>query len=208
MRIAFGLARPDAGRILLDGTERSFRSPADAIAAGVGMVHQHFTNVAAMTVAENVALGRAGSYHPREAADRVRSIGDRIGLHLDPRQSAGSLGVGAQQRLEIVKALAREARILILDEPTAVLAPAEADDLLSRLRTFADSGHAVVIITHKLREALTVADDVTVLRHGRAVLMARAADVSADVLATAMVGESSAAPSIPPKPALGEVVLR
>src|SRR5262249_55592735 len=124
MRIAFGLARPDAGRILLDGTERSFRSPADAIAAGVGMLHQHFTNVAAMTVAENVALGGAGSYHPREAADRVRSIGDRTGLHLDPLQAAGSLGVGAQQRLEYVNELAREARTLPLDRTAGASAPA------------------------------------------------------------------------------------
>src|ERR1051326_5013590 len=151
MRVTFGLLRPDAGRVLVDGRETDFRSPADAIRAGIGMVHQHFTNVPAMTVAENIALGGHGRYSRKEAVARVRDLTERTQLPLDPEALAGSLGVGAQQRLEILKALSRDSRILILDEPTAVLAPAEARDLLRWLRAFADDGGSVVLITHKLR---------------------------------------------------------
>lgn len=189
MRVAFGMLVPDAGEIRIDGSVRHFASSADAIEAGVGMVHQHFTNVPAMTVAENVALGRRGRYDAGRAAAHVQEIGARTGLTLDPTARAGELSVGAQQRLEIVKALGRDARVLILDEPTAVLAPSETDDLLRWLRTFADAGNAVVLITHKLREALAVADDVTVMRRGREVLSSPAAAMSADTLAIAIVGE-------------------
>ena len=188
MRIAFGLMRPDAGVVLVDGRERRFASPAEAIAAGLGMVHQHFTLVPAMTVAENVALGGTGRYDAASAAERVREVGRRSGLALEPGSRVASLSVGAQQRLEIVKALARNARILILDEPTAVLAPAEASDLLRWLRSFADGGGSVVLITHKLRDALAVSDDVTVLRRGAAVTTASSAESSESALATAMLG--------------------
>lgn len=190
MRVAFGLLQPDAGTIRVRGVERRLRSPADAIALGVGMVHQHFTNVAAMTVAENVSLGGHGLYDARAAVERVRALGERTGLVLDPAASAGDLPVGAQQRLEILKALARDARLLILDEPTAVLAPGEADDLLAWLRRFADAGNAVMLITHKLREALSIADDVTVMRQGRRVLAAAARELTAAQLATAIVGDA------------------
>src|SRR5947207_6195772 len=162
MRIAFGLIQPDAGRILLNGQEVRFPSPASAIDAGIGMVHQHFSNVPAMTVAENVALGGHGSFEPARAARRVVEIGSQTGLDLNPLTRVESLPVGAQQRLEILKALAREARTLILDEPTAVLAPSEAGELLRWLRAFAERGNAVILITHKLDEALAVADVVTV----------------------------------------------
>lgn len=192
MRVTFGLLRADKGRVLLDGRETNFRSPADAISAGIGMVHQHFTNVPAMTVAENLALGRHGRYMHKTAADRVRDLTERTQLPLDPEALAGSLSVGAQQRLEILKALSRDSRILILDEPTAVLAPAEARDLLKWLRAFADAGGAVVLITHKLSEALAAADDVTVLRHGRTVLTTPAASSSPDDLARSMLGETPA----------------
>ncbi len=188
MRVAFGLERPDGGEVRVGGRRVSFASPADAIAAGLGMVHQHFAIVPAMTVAENVALGGAGRYDVREVAERVRAVGRETGLVLDPNARAGALGVGAQQRLEIVKALVREARVLILDEPTAVLAPAEAAELLRWVRGFADRGGAAVLITHKLREALAVADDVTVLRRGRTVHASSAAAVSADALALTMTG--------------------
>jgi NAD(P)-dependent dehydrogenase (short-subunit alcohol dehydrogenase family) len=140
------------------------------------MVHQHFTFVPAMTVAENVAL--AGGARHGAARERVRVIAEETGLVLDPDARAGELPVGAQQRLEIVKALARSARVLILDEPTAVLAPAEVAALAAVLRRFAANGGAVVVITHKLREALEVADDVTVLRRGRTVLTGAARALS------------------------------
>jgi simple sugar transport system ATP-binding protein len=175
MRVAFGLVRPDAGAVRVFGEDRQFASPADAIAAGVGMVHQHFTLVPAMTVAENVALGGRGAYRPREAAERVRAVGADTGLVLDPAARAGGLPVAAQQRLEIVKALARAARVLILDEPGAVLTPAESDDVLRWLRRWVDAGghatpRAAVLVTHKLRDALRHTDDVTVLRRGARVL--------------------------------------
>jgi len=198
MRIAFGLIRPDAGDVFAAGSMRPITSATDAIDAGIGMVHQHFSNVPALTVAENVALGGRGRFDRRGAAARVDEIGERTGLHLEPHARVDSLSVGAQQRLEIVKALAREARILILDEPTAVLAPVEAEDLLRWLRAFADEGHAVVLITHKLAEALAVADDVTVLRHGRVVLDAHAADLTPRGLAAALLGDELVA--TPPAP--------
>ena len=190
MRVTFGLLRPDAGRVRLDGRETDFHSPADAIRARIGMVHQHFTNVPAMTVAENIALGGHGRYSHKNAVGRVRDLTERTQLPLDPEALAGSLSVGAQQRLEILKALARDSRILILDEPTAVLAPAEARDLLTWVRSFADAGGAVVLITHKLSEALGAADDVTVLRRGRTVRTTPASSSSPDDLARSMLGET------------------
>jgi simple sugar transport system ATP-binding protein len=188
MRVAFGLLTPSAGRITLRGQQVTVPSPAAALAHGIGMVHQHYTLVPAMTVAENVALGGHGRFDPKRAAARVREVAERAGLALDPEARVDALTVGAQQRCEIVKALARDVELLILDEPTAVLAPPEAADLLAWMRTFADSGHAVVLITHKLRDALAIADDVTVLRHGRTVLTTRAADATQELLRTAMVG--------------------
>ncbi|HEY7395080.1 MAG TPA: ATP-binding cassette domain-containing protein [Gemmatimonadaceae bacterium] len=186
MRIAFGLIAPDAGQAMAG--DRPVRSASDAIAAGIGMVHQHFTNVPAMGVAENVALGEHGRFDAERAAKRVDEIGSRTGLVLDPHRVAGELSVGAQQRLEIVKALARNARTLILDEPTAVLAPREIEELLAWLRHFADAGNAVVLITHKLREALAIADDVTVLRRGSVVLSGAANAVTLDSVSAALLG--------------------
>ncbi len=210
MRVAFGLLTPDAGVVRVRGAEQRIGSPAAALALGLGMVHQHFTLVPAMTVAENVALGGAGRFDPHAAAQRVREIGERTGLGIDPTARVSSLTVGAQQRCEIVKALARDVEVLILDEPTAVLAPQEATELLHWLRQFTDDGHAVVLITHKLREALAVADDVTVLRRGRTVLTAAARDMSQDTLRTAMVGDAagetlyvSATGTAPPRGVVG-----
>ena len=188
MRVAFGLVRPDGGTVHVDGAARRFASSAEAIAAGLGMVHQHFSLVAAMTVAENVSLGGRGPFDRRRTASLVRRVGEELGLPVDPEARVGSLGVGAQQRVEIVKTLSRAARTLILDEPTAVLAPQEAADLLAWLRRFADGGRSAVLITHKLREALAVADDVTVLRRGRTVFTAGAGAVSEASLAEAMLG--------------------
>ncbi len=188
MRIAFGLIRADAGTVAVDGQVMTARSPLDAIARGVGMVHQHFTIVPAMSIAENVALGGRGRYRRETAAETVRRIGVETGLVLDPNARAGDLPVGAQQRLEIVKALARGARVLVLDEPTAVLAPTEAADLLRMLRRFTTGGGAVVLITHKLREALDAADTITVLRRGRSVWTGAPGKTDEEALARLTVG--------------------
>jgi len=173
MRLAFGMAQPDTGTIQVDGQLCVWRSSADALRAGVGMVHQHFLLVPAMTVAENISLGRGGmfsGFDPRAAAERVAALVAETGLAIDPAARAGELPVGAQQRLEILKALSHDARVLILDEPTAVLSPQETQDLYAWLRRFVESGRTVVLITHKVREALQIADDITVLRRGRTVL--------------------------------------
>jgi len=190
MRVAFGLERADHGETLAGSPRRPIHSPGEAIAAGLGMVHQHFTNVPAMTVAENVALGGSGRFDEDAVARTITDIGERTGLRLDPRELAGSLSVAGQQRLEIVKSLAQGARALILDEPTAVLAPTEAAELLEWLRRFADAGNAAVLITHRLDEALRVADEVTVLRRGRRVLHAAASSVDRTRVSEAMIGES------------------
>ena len=191
VRIAFGLVRPDAGTMEIDGTTRRFPHSAAAIAAGIGMVHQHFSLVPAMTAAENVALGGHGRFDPARAAETLRAVAASAGLAIDPEARVDELPVAAQQRLEILKALVRGARLLMLDEPTAVLAPREIDELMAWLRRFVAEGNAAVLITHKLREALAVADEVTVLRRGRTVLTRPARETSAEELAAAMVGAST-----------------
>jgi simple sugar transport system ATP-binding protein len=191
MHVAFGLVLPDAGVIRVRGERIAITSPSDAMAAGIGMVHQHFTLVPAMTVAENLVLGGRGILRPEVMFAAVREIARTTGFALDPGALVETLAVGAQQRVEIAKALARHARILILDEPTAVLAPAETEDLLRWIRGFADAGNAAILITHKLHEALAVADTVTVLRQGRVVYTGAAADTSARKLSAAMIGEDT-----------------
>lgn len=216
MRIAYGLDRSDAGAVELDGQAVRLRTPADAIAHGVGMVQQHFSLVPAMTVADNMALGGRGRYHPRAAAERVRVLAQRTSLSIDPEARVGDLPPAAQQKLELLKLFARQTRILILDEPTAVLAPSEALELMTLLRRVANDGGAVVLVTHKLREALAVADEVTVLRRGRTVLTTSAREISEEDLARAMfpdgaVGEPSSSSPRTPGPlvaALRDVELR
>ena len=216
MRIAYGLDRPDSGVLELDGRAVRLRTPADAIACGIGMVQQHFALVPPMTVADNVALGGRGRYHPRESADHVRALAERTGLRIDPAARVRDLPPAAQQKLELLKIFSRDARILILDEPTAVLAPAEAVELMALLRRTADDGGAVVLVTHKLREALAIADDVTVLRRGETVLTTRASAISEDQLARAMFPDGAApeAPTLlaretgPPVAELRDVELR
>jgi simple sugar transport system ATP-binding protein len=178
MRIAYGLERPDSGIVQLAGETVTLRAAADAIERGVGMVQQHFSLVPAMTVAENVALGRQGRFRPRGAAEHVRVLARQMSLEIDPESRAGDLSVAAQQKLELLKMFSREARTLILDEPTAVLAPTEARELMVLVRRVADEGGAVVLVTHKLREALAVADEVTVLRRGQTVLTTPAHTIS------------------------------
>ncbi len=202
MRVAFGLVQPEAGSIALSGQTFKFASPSAALAAGMGMVHQHFTLVPAMTVAENVALGGRGRFSVKEWAARVKEIGQRTGLVLDPFARVSELSVGAQQRCEIVKALSRDVRVLILDEPTAVLAPSEAQELLRWVKNFARAGHAVVLITHKLRDALAVATNVTVLRRGQSVLNAGVSDTSETALAAAMLGSIQRPGSLKSDPAI------
>ncbi|MBA3891196.1 MAG: ATP-binding cassette domain-containing protein, partial [Gemmatimonadaceae bacterium] len=189
MRIAFGLVGADAGTVLVSGTPVGIRSPSDAIGHGIGMVHQHFNLIPAMTVAENVALGGHGLLDLPRVRRELGELATASGLPLDPDALVDTLSVAQQQRLEIVKALSRAARVLILDEPTAVLAPAESDELLRWLRAYVSRGNAAVLITHKLREAIAAADDITVLRRGRVVLHA-AAMPTAEALTAAMLGEA------------------
>jgi ABC-type uncharacterized transport system ATPase subunit len=198
MRIAAGLLQPDAGVVRVAGLERVGLSPRAARRLGVGMVHQHFTSVPAFTVAENVALAAGWPVAREPLRRRVEELSGRIGLPLDPDAQVERLSVGLKQRLEILKALAADARILLLDEPTAVLAPAEVDDLLRMVRRFTASGGAAVLITHKLDEALAAADRVTVLRRGEVVLVGELAEQTAASLAAAMVGESGVERSAAP----------
>ncbi|MEO8560473.1 MAG: ATP-binding cassette domain-containing protein [bacterium] len=191
MRIVYGLVHADACTMRIDGMPATVANPSDAIARGIGMVHQHFTLVPVMSVVENIALGSRGRLNVAQVAKRVVEIAARTGFSLDPWARVESLSIGAQQRVEITKALARNARTLILDEPTAVLAPAESTALLRWLRSYADAGNTVVLITHKLHEALAVADDVTVLRRGRTVLAQPAATTSIAALSDAMLGSGA-----------------
>jgi len=191
MHVASGMTAPDTGAVLVDGAPRRLKSPRDARAAGIGLVHQHFTSIAALTVAENVALFAGWDVRPRELALRVTALTKRLNLPVDPGALAGTLPVALLQRLEIVKALAGDARVLLLDEPTGVLAPSEAEELLARARAFAESGGAVVLITHKLDEALRGAHRVTVLRRGRVVLERRVEGLGAGELTQAMIGDAA-----------------
>src|SRR6478672_1994298 len=173
MNVLYGLLQPDEGEIRLDGEPVQIDSPRRAIGLGIGMVHQHFMLVPVMTVAENLVLGSEPRKGPMldlaSAAARTREISERFGLAVDPDAKVEDLGVGAQQRVEILRALFRDAKVLVLDEPTAVLTAQEAEDLFRVLRTLRDEGTGVVFISHKLNEVLDVSDRVTVLRRGKKV---------------------------------------
>jgi ABC-type uncharacterized transport system ATPase subunit len=189
-----GLYRPDAGEILLGGTPVSFSSPRDALEAGIGMVHQHFRLVPPFSVAENVILGdhrgegKKFMVHPRRIERRVAELGERYRIAVDPRARVWQLSLGEQQRVEILKALYREAQILILDEPTAVLTPQEAESLFQTLRVMAAEGRTVIFISHKLHEVKAVADRVTVLRDGKTIETVETASATPRSLAALMVG--------------------
>jgi len=208
MRIAAGLLRPDDGAMMFDGTSLRLRSPRDARRHGIGMVHQHSTAVPALTVMENIALAAGWPVAPGPLRRRVEALTARLELPLEPAATAASLSVGLKQRLEIVKALASNARVLLLDEPTAVLSPAEAEELLRFARAFAAEGGAVALITHKLDEALAAADRVTVMRQGAVTLAAPRAEVTAERLTEAMIGGSVGAPSAPVRVEGGKVLVR
>ncbi|HZH31946.1 MAG TPA: ABC transporter ATP-binding protein [Pyrinomonadaceae bacterium] len=192
MRIAYGFYAADSGDILVDGEVRRISTPHDAIALGVGMVHQHFMLVETMTVAENIVLGAEtggiASLDLRKAAVEIRALSDEFKLAVDPNATVESLSVGQQQRVELLKALYRRARLLILDEPTAVLTPPEVEEFFTILRRMREQGKTVVIITHKLSEVLAISDDVTVMRDGRVVGHVRTEETSAAELARLMVG--------------------
>ncbi|MBC7326068.1 MAG: ATP-binding cassette domain-containing protein, partial [Moorella sp. (in: Bacteria)] len=185
-----GLYRPDGGEIYIDGRRVNFRSPRDAIAAGIGMVHQHFRLVAPFTVAENVALGLKGGLklNLSKLAAEVEALSQEYGLKVDAQARIWQLSVGEQQRVEIIKLLYRHARVLILDEPTAVLTPREARDLYQTLKKMAARGCAVIFITHKLQEVMDAADTITILRGGKTVATVKKSETSEQELARMMVG--------------------
>jgi simple sugar transport system ATP-binding protein len=194
MNVLYGLYDADEGEILIDGRPVHFAGPGDAMAAGIGMVHQHFMLVPVFTVAENVVLGnepvRAGGLiNLAQARKRVKEISDRFGFDVDPDAMVEDLSVGAQQRVEIIKALSRRAEVLILDEPTAVLTPQETDELIEIMRQLKASGTSIVFITHKLREVRAVADRITVIRRG-AVVGSAEPTASQTELASLMVGRA------------------
>jgi ABC-type uncharacterized transport system ATPase subunit len=192
MRQLYGLYKPDEGQILINGEPMVFHSPADAIRAGIGMIHQHFMLVPTLTVAENVALGLKSTREPRldldRVAKRVEELSKIYGLKVDPSAHVWQLAVGEQQRVEILKALYRGASLIILDEPTAVLTPQEVDDLFVTFRRMAQEGHALIFISHKLHEVIAISDRVTVLRDGRSVETRSAKGVTRKELAQMMVG--------------------
>lgn len=210
MRILYGLTRADAGVTLIDGRQVTIHSPKHAIAAGIGMVTQHFALVKPMTVAENVVLGATDGVRVRldVAARDVAEAAERFGIRADPPARVGALSVGEQQRVEILKALYRDCRVLILDEPTAVLVPQEVEALFATLRRLCADGIAVVFISHKLHEVRQISRRVTVLRRGAVVGTYATADVDDRELATLMVGRTIRPLQRPQAPASGVAVLR
>ena len=212
MKVLYGMERPDEGTLEIDGRPVSFGSPADAIAAGVGMVHQHFMLADNLSVLENVVVGseptrRGGMLDLGAARRRIMEISGRYGLEIAPDRLVEELGVGDRQRVEIVKVLYRGARILILDEPTAVLVPQEVDELFGNLRELRTEGLTVLFISHKLDEVLKVADAITVIRRGTTVATLAPGGVTARSLAQLMVGSELPSPETRESTVTGEVAL-
>jgi general nucleoside transport system ATP-binding protein len=211
MNVLYGLYRADEGEILLDDEVQHFTGPGDAIAAGIGMVHQHFMLIPVFTVAENVMLGNeatgfAGSLDLDAASKRVAEISKQFGFHVNPSSVIEDLPVGVQQRVEIIKALSRDAQVLVFDEPTAVLTPQETDELMGTMRQLKEAGKAIVFITHKLREVREVADKITVIRLGKVVGEA-SPTASNQELAAMMVGRPVELTVHKDAPQLGEDAL-
>jgi general nucleoside transport system ATP-binding protein len=200
MKILYGMQRPDEGTIRIDGEDAAFRSPKDAIAAGIGMVHQHFMLAENLTVLENVILGseptRLGRIDFGDARRRIEELSRTQGTALDPDRPVAELSVGEKQRVEIVKVLYRGARILILDEPTGVLVPQEVDELFANLRELTAQGVTIVFISHKLDEVLAIADSITVMRRGRTVATVEPSETTPRGLAELMVGSELPTPEI------------
>src|SRR5919107_1004675 len=211
MRIAYGFYTADGGEIIVDGQPRQINSPHDAIALGIGMVHQHFMLVETMTVAENIVLGaEPGSglaLDLKSAGAQIRQLSEEFKLAVNPNEPIEHLSVGQQQRVELLKALYRHARLLILDEPTAVLTPQEVEEFFAILRRMREQGKTVIIITHKLSEVLAISDDVTVMRDGRVVGRVKTAETNAAELARMMVGRDVLLRVEKPDARPGETVL-
>jgi len=208
MRIAYGFYTPDSGEILVDGHVHDIRSPHDAIALGIGMVHQHFMLVEPMTVAENIVLGSepgtALALDMKTAANEIRKLSEEFKLAVNPNAIVEHLSVGQQQRVELLKALFRHAKLLILDEPTAVLTPLEVEEFFTILRRMREQGKTVIIITHKLSEVLAISDEVTVMRDGKVVGRVQTKDTNAAELARMMVGREVLLRVEKPEPKVGE----
>jgi ABC-type uncharacterized transport system ATPase subunit len=211
MRIAYGFYTADDGEILVDGEVRRIESPHDAIALGIGMVHQHFMLVEPMTVAENIVLGAepgsALALDLSRAGKEIRALSDEFKLSIDPFATIENLSVGQQQRVELLKALYRQARFLILDEPTAVLTPQEVEEFFTILRRMREQGKTIIIITHKLSEVLAISDEVTIMRDGHVVGELKTSETNAAELARLMVGRDVLLRIEKPEATVGETVL-
>src|SRR5262245_50996 len=210
MKILYGLYRPNEGRILVDGRAVSIRSPQDALRLGIGMVHQHFMLIPPLTVAENYAIGQTSQLHlwsAREFERKVLHDAGEVGLPIDPKGIVANLSVGQQQRVEIVRALGRGARVLILDEPTAVLTPQETRELMTALRELVARGTSVVFISHKLKEVMEISDRISVLRNGRHVSTLSPRATNERELAKLMIGREEAVMSKPRPKLAGATVL-
>ncbi|HEV2235785.1 MAG TPA: ATP-binding cassette domain-containing protein, partial [Ktedonobacterales bacterium] len=213
MNILYGLIRPDSGEIKINGQVARLRGPRDAIALGIGMVHQHFMLIPVLTVGENIMLGRepvttGDIYDARRAREEIAALTRRYGLALNPDDRMGDLPVGLQQRAEIVKVLYRGADILILDEPTGVLTPQEAEELFGVLRELQKAGKTIIFISHKLKEVLEISDRITVMRRGKVVGGLITASTNEQEIARMMVGRDVLlrVDKAPPKP--GAVALK
>lgn len=210
--ILYGMYKPDAGRILLNDKEVRFDSPRDAISAGIGMIHQHFMLVPVFTVAQNVVLGlepRKRWFKPEETVkQKTRQLSDEYCFGIDPNAKVGDLPVGMKQRVEILKMLYRDVNLLILDEPTAVLTPQEAEMLIVNLRSLVDKGMAVILITHFLKEALEFSDRITVMRNGKVEGTSKAAEADEESLARMMVGRDVVFRIEKPEVPQGDVALK
>ena len=212
MNIVYGLVAPDSGEILVDEVVKSIKEPSDALAAGIGMVHQHFMLVPVFTVAENIVLGHeksgfAGRLDLNEVRERIKKVSDQFNFDVNPDELIEGLPVGVQQRVEIIRALIYEAKVLILDEPTAVLTPQETDELLKIMKQLKEQGTSIIFITHKLREVKAVADRITIIRRGKVVGNA-SPDASQNELASLMVGREVELAPDRGAHAVGDVVLK
>ncbi len=209
MKILYGLYQEDAGEILMDGEKKRIQSPKEAIALGISMIQQHFSLVMAHTVTENVILGHVkGIIDRRAAEEKIGRLSQRYGFGIDPHAVVGRLSVGEQQKVEILKALYLDAKLLIMDEPTAVLTPAEADTLMRFVKDFTKAGNAVVFITHKLKEVMAVADRIVVMRSGEVCGNLSRDDANEKELARLMIGHDLIPVEAPEQPEVpGEICL-